>query len=170
VDQIPIDSLIGPAAGIDVTERAGGDRNYQVTVADLQVFESRHGRIPDGAMVLIRTGFGASWPDAERDLGTTRRGEDAVAELHCPGLHPEAAPWLASERTVHAVGIDTASIDHGPSQLFQSHRILFARGIPALENVAYLDRLPPTGATVIALPMKIRGGSGAPLRIVALLP
>jgi kynurenine formamidase len=92
-----------------------------------------------------------------------------VAELHFPGLDPDAARWLVEERSIDAVGLDTPSIDRGQSQLFESHRILFAANVPAFENVARLDELPGAGFTVVALPMKIRGGSGGPLRIIAVL-
>ena len=92
-----------------------------------------------------------------------------MADLHFPGLAPEAARWIVESRSIGSIGLDTASIDHGQSTRFESHQILFAAGIPAFENVAHLDRLPPEGFRVIALPMKIRGGSGGPLRIVAVL-
>jgi kynurenine formamidase len=167
VDQIPLDDLIGPAVVVDVSARALADRDYEVSVTDLTNWEITFGRIPDGAIVLLRTRYGAFWPDAERYLGTAKRGLDGAAELHFPGLHPNAAQWLVTNRHIGAIGIDTASIDHGPSTLFESHRILFGSDIPALENVANLERLPPTGSVVFALPMKIAGGSGAPLRIVA---
>ncbi len=170
VDQIPIHDLQGPAVVIDVSGKARADRDYQVRVQDLQAFEARHGRIPKGAIVLLRTGFGSYWPDANRYIGTDQRGAEAALKLHFPGLHPSAAKWLTEQRTIHAVGIDTASIDHGPSRLFHSHRVLYKANIPAFENVANVDRLPATGAWVIALPMKIRGGSGGPLRIAALVP
>jgi kynurenine formamidase len=170
VDRIPLERLMGPAVVIDVTEAAGRSADYQVTTEDIGRAEARDGRIPDGAIVLIRTGFAARWPDAAAYLGTAERGAAAVARLHFPGLHPDAATWLADNRAIAAIGIDTASIDYGQSTGFESHRTLFARDIPAFENLASLERLPPRGAHVIALPMKIAGGSGAPLRAVAILP
>ena len=97
-------------------------------------------------------------------------GEAAAAKLHFPGLHPDAARWLVANRTIKAIGIDTASIDYGQSSLFESHRVLYERNIPAFENLTALERLPVTGAHIVALPMKIGGGSGAPLRAVAILP
>ncbi|NRA00671.1 MAG: cyclase family protein, partial [Myxococcales bacterium] len=130
----------------------------------------RHGRLPDGVIVLFRTGFGARWPDAASYLGTAERGAAAVAKLHFPGIAAETARWLADEREIGAVGIDTASIDPGQSTRFEAHRILYEQNIPGFENVAHLDRLPATGFTIIALPMKIRSGSGGPLRIVAVVP
>jgi kynurenine formamidase len=136
----------------------------------LKLWETLHGRIPNGAMVLFHTGFARQWPDAKKYLGTDERGASAVARLHFPGLHPDAARWLVAERTIKAVGLDTASIDYGQSVLFESHRILFEKNIPAFENVAALDKLPATGAYVMALPMKIKDGSGGPLRIVAWVP
>src|SRR6266540_1886703 len=167
VDQLTIDQLIGAAVVVDVTAKAQKDADYQITVADLKTFEEEHGRIPNGAILLFHTGFARHWPDAKKYLGTDEKGPDAVAKLHFPGLHPDAARWLVAERAIKAVGLDTASIDYGQSTLFESHRILFENNLPAFENVAALDQLPATGAYVIALPMKIKGGSGGPLRIVA---
>ena len=110
------------------------------------------------------------WPDRESYLGTTSRGPAAVNELHFPGLAPEAARWLAEHRAPKAIGIDTASIDFGQSTHFQSHVVLCQHNIPIFENITNLTELPSSGATIIALPMKIAGGSGGPLRIVAVLP
>ena len=169
VDRIPVEQLLGPAFVVDVSRASARDPDYEVSVADLEGFEAEHGRLPRGAIVLLRTGFGERWPDRAEYLGTDERGAQALAKLHFPGLAPEAARWLV-ERGARAVGIDTASIDHGPSTLFESHRILFAANVPAFENLANLARLPATGCFVIALPMKIAGGSGGPLRIVAMLP
>jgi len=167
LDQLPIDQLTGAAVVVDVSARASKDVDYQITVADLKAWEAAHGRIPDNGILLFNTGFARHWPDAKKYLGTDERGPGAVAKLHFPGLHPDAARWLVAERTLKAVGLDTASIDYGQSALFQSHRILFEKNIPAFENVAGLDKLPATGAYVVALPMKIKDGSGGPLRIVA---
>jgi kynurenine formamidase len=169
-DRIPLERLIGPAAVVDVSAHAAADADYRITVADLEAWEAEYGRIPDGAILLLRTGFDAYWGDRERYMGTAERGAEAVALLHFPGLHPDAAEWLIRRRAIDAVGIDTPSIDYGQSQAFRSHRILFAENVPAFENVANLDRLPATGGLVVALPMKIEGGSGGPLRIVAFLP
>lgn len=167
VDEIPLRRLVAPGVVVDVREAVAADRDYQIGVADLQAWEAAHGRLPDGVIVLLRTGFGASWESREEYLGTALTGPEAVPDLHFPGLDPAAATWLAEERMIAAVGIDTASIDHGPSIQFGSHVALFAADIPAFENVAHLDKLPPTGFVVAALPMKIRGGSGGPLRIIA---
>jgi kynurenine formamidase len=120
--------------------------------------------------VLLRTGFSRHWPDAARYLGTSERGEQAVPKLHFPGLHPDAAKWIVANRPIKAIGIDTASIDFGQSTLFESHRTLYAHNIPAFENLTSLERLPVRGAFMVALPMKIKGGSGAPLRAIAIVP
>jgi kynurenine formamidase len=170
VDQVPLSRLIGSAAVIDVSEQAGRNRDYLIGVADIRAWEAGHGTLPAGAIVLFRTGFDRYWPDATRYLGTAERGQAGVAGLSFPGLDPEAARWLVSERAVGMVGIDTASIDYGKSKTFGSHVALMTANVPALENVAHLDRLPATGATLIALPIKIAGGSGGPVRIIALLP
>ncbi|HEX6883531.1 MAG TPA: cyclase family protein [Planctomycetota bacterium] len=170
VDEIPVEQLIGPGVVVDARAACAADRDHLVGVAELEAWEARHGRIPDGAIVLLHTGFGAFWPDRERYMGTAERGPEAVAKLHFPGLDPAAARWLVERRAIRAVGLDTPSIDHGPSLLFEAHRALAQANVPALENVAQLDRLPPRGFEVLALPMKIRGGSGGPLRIVARIP
>jgi kynurenine formamidase len=170
VDEIPLDSLIGPAVVVDVTDASTLDPDYQVKVSDLEAFESAHGRIPDNAILLIRTGFSKRWPDAAAYLGTAERGAQAVAQLHFPGIDPATATWLLQNRKVKAVGIDTASIDYGQSTKYETHRLLYAQNIPGLENLNALDRLPQVGATLVALPMKIKGGSGAPLRAIAILP
>ncbi len=169
-DQVPLSRLIGAAVVVDVSAQTAGNPDYLISVADLEAFEAAHGPIPDGAIVLFRTGWGTYWPDPVRYLGTDRRGPDAVPLLHFPGIDSSAARWLADERSISAVGIDTPSIDYGQSTTFDTHRILYAENIPGFENVANLDRVPDTGAYVIALPMKIEGGSGGPLRIVALVP
>jgi kynurenine formamidase len=170
VDRIPLDRLVGPAVVIDVTTQSDGNPDYQVTSEDVARFEREHGAIPDDAIVLLRTGFSRRWPDAARYLGTATRGEEGAKQLHFPGLHPDAAKWIVANRRIGAIGIDTASIDYGQSMLFESHRILYERDVPAFENLTALERLPLTGAYVIALPMKIGGGSGAPLRAIAILP
>jgi kynurenine formamidase len=166
-DAIPIEQLIGAGVKVDVSERCAKDRDYRVSVADLTAWEIRNGRIPAGAIVLLQTGWSKRWSDRTAYLGTSRTGAEAVAELHFPGLHPEAARFLAQSRAIKAIGIDTASIDYGQSTLFESHVILFAADVPAFENVAELDKLPVKDFVVAALPMKIKGGSGGPLRIVA---
>ena len=170
VDQIPLERLVGEAVVIDVSAESEKDVDYQVTVADFTRWEQAHGQLPSGAIVLIRTGFSRRWPDAARYLGTAERGAVGAANLHFPGLHPDAARWLVASRWIDAIGLDTASIDYGRSTLFESHRILYERNIPAFENLTNLDRLPATGAYVVALPMKIGGGSGAPLRAIAVVP
>jgi kynurenine formamidase len=170
VDQIPLDNLVGSAVVIDITDKASATADYQVTVEDFESWERQHGRIGSGDIVLLRTGFSRHWPDAAKYLGTAERGADAVARLHFPGLHPDAAKWIVASRPIKAIGIDTASIDYGQSTLYESHRTLYDRNIPAFENLTALERLPARGATLVALPMKIRNGSGAPLRAIGLLP
>jgi kynurenine formamidase len=170
VDQIPVERFLGSAVVVEVTRQSEGNPDYQVTVEDLQRVEREQGPIPRDAILLLRTGFSRRWPDAARYLGTAERGESAVAKLHFPGLHPDAARWLVANRPVRAIGIDTASIDYGQSTLFESHRILTAANVPAFENLTALDRLPIRGAFIVALPMKIAHGTGAPLRAIAILP
>lgn len=166
VDEIPLQQLIAPAVKIDVSTKAAADRDYLIGVADLTDWEAANGRIPDGSILLLQTGYGKFWGDRARYMGI----EGADEQKHFPGLSAEAARWLVENRRINAVGIDTASIDRGQSQLFEAHVTLMEENIPAFENVANLDKLPTKGARVFALPMKIKAGSGAPLRIVAWLP
>jgi kynurenine formamidase len=170
VEEIPLKHLIGEAIKIDVSVNARNSPDYRISVADITAWESREGmQIPPGAIVLFQTGYSDFYPDRERYMGTAQKGEAALADLHFPGLSAEAAEWLVANRYVHAVGIDTPSIDYGQSKLFEAHVILLGQNIPAFENLANLDKLPAKDFRIIALPMKIKGGSGAPLRIVALL-
>ena len=167
-DQVPLTSLVGPAVVVDVSSRVQPD--YLLSVDDLARWEADHGQIPKGAILLVRTGWDSRYQDRASYLGTALRGADAVAQLHFPGVSAEAAQWLADNRTIAALGIDTPSIDYGQSVDFRAHVILYAKNIPGFENVANLAALPPVGGFVVALPMKIEGGSGGPLRIVAYVP
>lgn len=169
VDRIPLERLIHDGVVVNVTKSCSENRDYQIQVGDLRAWEEKHQRTLADSIVLLMTGWSQRWPDRKNYLGTDRTGKDAVAELHFPGLHPDAARWLVEQRAILAVGIDTASIDFGQSTQFESHVMLCKNNVPAFENVARLNELPADGFTVIALPMKIEGGSGAPLRIVAVV-
>lgn len=169
-DAVPLARLVGEAVVVDVTERCEKDSDYLVDVGDLRAWEERHARQLVDVIVLLKTGWAKRWPDRKGYLGTERLGPEAVAELHFPGLAPEAAQWLVEHRAIKAIGIDTASIDFGQSTHFESHVRLCKHRVPIFENVADLEPLPEQGAWLVALPMKIAGGSGGPLRIVAFLP
>ena len=170
VDTLPIQKLIGEGIVVDVSEACAQDADYQITIEDLRRWETEQPRQLVDLIVLMRTGNGTHWQQRERYLGTAARGPEAVAQLHSPGLGPSAAQWLAEHRAIKASGIDTARIDFGPSRLFESHVNLFKHTIPAFDNVANLDKLPTEKFQVIALPMKIGGGRGGPLRIIAMVP
>jgi kynurenine formamidase len=166
-DQLTLRQLVGPAVVIDIQRACAANPDYQLARADIASWEKANGRIPAGAIAVVRTGWSRFWSDRARYMGSAAAGD--VRNLHFPGVSPEAASTLA-ERRVDGVGIDTASLDHGPSTKFRAHRILNGAGIYGLENLANLDRLPPSGSAIIALPMKIRGGSGGPARVIAILP
>ena len=170
LDQVPIDRLIGAGVRIDVAAQCARDRDYLVTIQDFEQWEADHGRIPNRAIVLVDTGFARYWPSRQQYLGTELRGLEGVRALHFPGLDPKAADWLIGNRQVKAVGIDTASIDYGQSTTFETHVALLSRNVPVLENIGYLRDLPARGFDVIALPMKIAGGTGGPIRVIAVLP
>jgi kynurenine formamidase len=167
-DRIPLDQLIGPAVVIDVTAQAARDRDYRLTADDVAAFEKRHGAIAPRTIVLLRTGWSRHWPDAKAYLGDDTPGD--ASKLSFPSYGVEAAKLLVEARQVGVLGVDTASIDYGRSADFMVHRIAAAKNVAGLENLTNLDQLPPRGATVIALPMKIEGGSGGPLRAVAVVP
>ncbi|WP_298900298.1 cyclase family protein [uncultured Psychroserpens sp.] len=170
VDQIPLEKLVGNAIKIDVSSKSSDDPDYLVSIEDFKNWEKNHGyKIPDGSIVLIETGFSKYYPNKAKYLGTDERGDHAVKLLHFPGLSPEAATWLVENRQINSIGIDTPSIDYGQSEYFKSHVILLEKNIPAFENLTNLSMLPSNGFEIIALPMKIEGGSGAPLRIIALI-
>jgi len=167
-EQIPLERLIAPGVVIDVSRQAEADADYRLTREDIEAWEKEHGRIPPGAIALLRTGWGRRWPDRARYFGDTRPKD--AAHLHFPGYGEEAARLLVTGRQVAALGIDTPSIDHGPSLDFRVHVVAMAANVIGLENVAHLEDVPPTGALLIALPVKIGGGSGGPLRLAALVP
>jgi kynurenine formamidase len=167
-EQIPLSQLIAPAVVIDVATQAKANADYRLTATDVEAWERMHGRIEAGTIVLLRTGWGKRWPNRKAYFGDDTPG--ATDNLHFPSYGEDAARLLVEQRRVAALGVDTASIDYGQSRDFLVHRVANGVDVPGFENVANLERLPPRGATVIALPMKIAGGSGGPLRIVAAIP
>lgn len=166
-DEIPLERLIGAAVVIDVHAAAEADPDHRLTVAEVEAWEAEHGPVPEGAIVLLRTGWSRHWPDTAAYLGDDTPGD--ASNLHFPSYGAEAARLLIEERGVAALGVDTASIDPGASADFPVHRLAGERQVPGFENLTNLDALPATGAWVVALPMKIGGGSGGPLRAVALV-
>ena len=166
-DMVPLTSLSGSGIIVDVSEKALKNRDYLISVADLQDWEKANGEIKTGTIILFRTGYGQFYPNREKYFGSALTGEKAIPELHFPGISPEAAAWLVKTKKAKAVGLDTPSMDYGQSKDFKTHQILLGANIPGFENVAHLDQLPLKGFEIMALPMKIGGGSGAPLRIAA---
>jgi len=167
-DQVPLTAMIGPASVIDFSERAANDPDAMLNVVDIEKWESAHGKIPDGAIVVARSGWGRYWPDKKRYLGTDKFGD--VAHLRFPGFSADAVKYLLDHRKVAAIAIDTPSMDPGYSKDFPVHRLWLGANKPGFENVAHADKLPETGATIFCIPMKIGKGTGAPARIFALLP
>lgn len=167
VDRIPLERLIAPAVVIDVADRAAANADYRLTAEDVRAWEAQHGTIASGTIVLLRTGWGKRWPDRKAYFGDDTPGK--TGNLHFPSYGEEAARLLVEERRVAAIGVDTASIDYGQSKDFIVHRVANGADVAGLENVAHLERLPARGAFLIALPMKIAGGSGGPVRIVAVV-
>ena len=168
VDEIPLAQLVAQAVVIDVRPSVKTDPDYRLTVCDIETWEQRYGRIPQEAVVLMLTGWGRRWPDPRRYLGSETPTDPKT--LHFPGFSKESAEFLIMQRQVMAIGLDTASIDYGLSRDFVVHQIVNGANRYGLENIAQLDLLPPKGAVLIALPIKIRGGTGGPVRIIAILP
>lgn len=165
VDEIPLNRLIGPGVLVDVSHKTKGNPDYLISEQDFLEWEKNNGIILDGTIVLVRTGWEQFWPNKRKYLGTEKRGD--TANLHFPGFGVDAAQFLAKKRKVAAVGLDTASLDFGQSKNFQAHQIFGEANVSGFENICQLEKLPPKGFRVIALPMKIGSGSGSPLRIVA---
>jgi kynurenine formamidase len=168
VNQVPLDHMIGPAAVIDFTARAATDPNATLSVADIRKYEAAYGRIPDGAIVVARSGWGKFWPNHKLYMGTDKPGD--VAGLRFPGFSAAAVSFLLKNRNVVAIAIDTASMDPGISKDFPVHRLWLGANRPGFENLANADKLPPAGAIIFCAPIKIGGGTRAPARIFALLP
>ena len=166
VDRIPVDHLVGEGVIIDVRSSCTRDRDYRVTTADLEIWEQAHGPIEPGTIVLIRTGWATRYEDRKAYFGDDTPND--ASNLHFPGIAKDAAEALV-KRKIHAVGIDTPSIDYGPSADFVAHQVLAAANTPIFENMADSSQIGPRGFTVVALPMKIGGGSGAPLRLIAIV-
>jgi kynurenine formamidase len=159
-EAIPVERLVRPGVCINVT---GKPEDYQVTLADVKEFESRNGAIPEGAVVLFATGWDARWPDQKAYMNE-RRGTK-----HFPGIGQEAARYLVG-RKVAGIGIDTPSVDYGPSEKYETHNITNPANIYHIENARNLTKLPPTGFTVVVAPINLAGWSGGPTRVFALLP
>ncbi len=165
VEDIPLERLIAPGIVVDVRKHAMNDPDYLIRKQDFLDWEKQHGKILKNTTVLVLTGWESFWPDKKKYLGTDQPGD--VKNLHFPGFSAEAARFLVDERNVGSIGLDTPSLDAGQSTDFLAHQIFGEANVPGYENVCNLSTLPPMGLRVIALPMKIGKGSGAPLRIVA---
>lgn len=168
IDAIPIDQFMGLAIVIDIQPQSQKNPDYTLTISDITRWESTFGRIPPATLVLLRTGWGQYWPDKARYLGSNT--PDDPATLHFPGFSGQAMRFLVHERQIRGVGIDTASIDHGQSRDFIAHQVLSEANHYALENIAALDQVPATGAMIYSLPIKIKDGTGGPVRILAMIP
>ncbi|PYT84548.1 MAG: hypothetical protein DMG40_01110 [Acidobacteria bacterium] len=164
VDQIPVKQLFGSAVVLDARAEGAKDADYQLPRARVEEWEKRHGRIPSGAIVLLRTGWAARWPDARK-----YRNQDAQGRMHFPGFSLEAVK-LVIKRKASGLGCDTMSVDYGASVDFAVHRLALGSGLYHLENLADLSTLPETGAFLVVAPIKLEGGSGGPVRVFALLP
>jgi kynurenine formamidase len=164
VDRVPPRKFLAPAVVIDVSLEVEANQDYRVRREDIEKWEKENGKFPPGAVILIRTGWGARWP-SQKDY----MNQDAQGVLHFPGLSVEAAQYLLASAHPVAIGIDTPSIDYGPSKNFEVHHITMSAGLYHLENLIHLGALPARGAYVIALPLAFAGGSGSPARVLALV-
>ncbi|MGC9417601.1 MAG: cyclase family protein [Rhodovulum sp.] len=165
VDEIPVQSLVCPLCIVDIRARAAEDRDTQVTPDDLKAWVAKHGDIPDGACIAMNSG----WADKVDTLDF--RGADPARPggLHFPGFHIEATQMLLEETTAIAMAVDTLSLDHGPSADFATHYAWLPAGRYGIECIAGLDSLPATGSTIVVGAPKVKGGTGGPARIFALV-
>ena len=163
VDQIPPERFFGPAVVIDIRIEAKNNADYRLTVERVARWEKQHRRIPRGAIVLLRTGWAARWPDEKR-----YRNMDTRGVMHFPGYGVEAVR-LFIRRKVSGIGIDTMNVDYGASRDLAVHTLAHGAGLYHLENLANLNELPETGARLIVAPIKLAGGSGGPARVFAIL-
>lgn len=164
VDRIPVEQLRGDAAVIDVRVARGGQKDYQITRGDIQNWEAQNGPLTSKDIVFFNTGWSEFWGKKKEYLGTDKMGD--IGNLHFPGISEDAAKYLVSKK-IKGVGLDTPSLDYGPSDDFKAHRVLLGANIYGIENAANLNTLPPRGYKVVVAPMKIEGGTGAPVRIFA---
>jgi kynurenine formamidase len=170
MDQIPLQEWIGPAVKIDVSAKCESNRDYLLSVDDIENWENRYGKIPSGAWVIMYTGIDTKYyPDKLKVLGTDKSGAEALPELHFPGFSKESVQYLLQNANISGIAIDTPSIDCGQCAKFDVHQILFAADKLALENIANCDKLPSKGATLFVIPMLIKDGTGAPARVFAVL-
>lgn len=165
VDQIPVERLVAPLVVLDVSPKVRTNSDYEIRVDDIAAWEQANNRIPPGAVVLARTG----WAARAKSMAEYRNA-DAQGRMHFPGFLPETAKFLVEARGVVALGIDTLSVDYGPSQNYPVHRYTAARSVYHIENVADLSRVPEVGATIVVAPAKLAGGSGGPVRVLVLAP
>jgi kynurenine formamidase len=165
-DTIPARRFVGPACVIDVSQEVALYPDFLLTVEHIQAWEAEHGRIPAGAWVLLRT----DWSKRTNPKDFLNVADDGP---HSPGFHKAASDFLARERDVLGVGVETVGTDAGQAggfdPPFPNHTIMHGAGKFGLASLCNLDQLPPTGAVVIAAPLKIRNGSGSPLRVLALV-
>jgi kynurenine formamidase len=166
-DEIPLDRLVAPAIVIDVAAKAAEDPDYRLTREDVLDWEAKHGQVDAGTIVILRTGWFEKWHDRTSYLGDDTPGD--ASNLHFPSYGEDSARLLVEERNVAVLGVDTASIDYGPSADFIVHQIANGANVAGFENLANLGGLPARGFWVAALPMKVGQGSGGPLRAIALL-
>jgi kynurenine formamidase len=164
IDQIPLADLIVPAVVIDVQDKVAAHADYQLSADNVVAWEAKHRPIPAGALVILNTGWYKRFGDGQRYLNM-----DANKVMHFPGYSKESAELLV-QRDVVGIGIDTLSLDHGPSKDFSTHLVMLGANKYMLENLANLDALPSTGATVIVGVLPVQDGSQAQARIFALLP
>jgi len=164
VDQIPTERLIAPLVVLDVSANIANHPDYQISVEDIAQWEQAHDQIPSGSVVIARTGWDSRW-NSVKDY----RNADPEGIMHFPGYSHDAARFLVEGRNALGLGIDTLSIDHGPSKDFPVRQYTLAHSVYQLENVANLDRAPVTGGMVVVAPTKLESGSGGPVRILALV-
>ncbi|KAK3108546.1 hypothetical protein FSP39_010304 [Pinctada imbricata] len=163
--QIPIERLMGPGVIINIKDKAVRDPDYRIVMDDVIAYEDKYGRIPDGSIIMMNSGWFERFPDKNAVFNTQNVSDTTT--FHFPGFHEDAVEWLIFNRHIYAVGGDTPSFDYGQSQTFPVHILIGRENVIGIENAAYLDRIPESGSTIFIPVVKIDDGSGGPTRLMA---
>ncbi len=165
ITSYPVQQRVVPAVVIDIRDKAAANADYQLTKQDVEAWEAKHGKIAPGSFVILFTGWEDKWSDPKAFIN-----QDSKGKLHFPGFAGATTKWLLSDRQISGVGTDTHGVDPGldtsyatNTQIAKAHKI-------AIECMAHLDQLPPTGATLVLGPLQLQNGSGSPLSITAFVP
>lgn len=166
-EKIPIENLVGPGVIIDVKDKSKKDLDYRVTIEDVKDWEANFGKIPDGAIVIMNSGWHSRYPNKKLVFNSEKFDDHTT--FHFPSWHVDTVLWLINNRIVKAIGVDTPSNDYGQSTAFLVHRLVAKSSLVGVENVANLDAIPQVGSTIFLPVIKLHDGSGGQVRVFAII-